>query len=115
MRLNAFGLILKFPKFVANVTFATDDGRKNDAHKSGLNLTKTRVTDCRNVKRVVTKSSNDDNEEVRKVFVKEDLLKTFDEYMKIHCDKSSKLKSSNFSDSDEESLKIFKKQISGCT
>ena len=102
-------------KVIANVTIASDDGRRINAHKHskpGLDLTETRATEWRNVKRVVTRNNNEENEEVRRVFVKEELLKTVDEYMKTSCDKSGKLKSSNLSNSSEKSLKVFKKRIS---
>ena len=92
----------------SNVTLATGDEKRNLA----LNLTETRAPEWRNNKRVIIKENVDESEEIRRVFVKEELLKTVDKFMEEKCDKNGRLKEANFSKKEEKTLKSLKKRIS---
>ena len=100
-------------------TLVRDDGTPFDAHKvssenQGLNsltLTNIRSTAWKNIKRVKFIDEIDDTEAARKLFIKDELMKTAKEYIKTHCRSNGKLLEHNLNDDQENSLKILKTRI----
>ena len=82
-----------------------DDDKISVTNISKLDLASTRATEWRNNKRVVITTNDDENEEIRRAFMKEELLKVVDEYTEKFCDKKGRIIENNFTKDEEATLK----------
>lgn len=76
-----------------------------------LTFTETRATSWKNNKRVKFADEYDENDTARKLFIKGELMKTAEEYVKMNCNEDGSIKNNNISVTQEKSIKDLKKRV----
>ena len=81
------------------------------ADPNTLDFSVIRPTEFKNIKRVYMSENDDDKEVARRQFLKEELLKVAENYVKSNCQRDGKLKNSNLSKSQEKTLRNLQNRM----